>query len=1029
MSTKFSLLLLTMLLVLGTSLAQERYTLKGKVLDDDTKEGLIGSTVQVKGTTNGAVADIEGNFQVLVSALDTLQISYLGFDTQQILVNGRTEIEILMSSNLETLEEVIVTGYGAIKKSDLTGAVSSLDVSDINDLPVPDVTQALQGRVAGVQITQNSGAPGDGTAIRIRGTGSINSSSEPLYIVDGVIVSSINYLSQDDIQSLEVMKDASVAALYGARAANGVILIATKQGEKGAPKITFGSQVGFQNFWRVLDMMNTREYRTMLGMQTGGSVSALQVQIENVNNANAEDNDWIDLISRTGVRQKYNLSVSGGADNFTYRFSTNYYNETGILINSDFQRLNLLSDLNFKLTKRIKFRSNVLYSGRARNVQDTGDKQGLLRRAIIDAPFNSILDGSGLPADTPLRKARDQFDKRDISNLQVKLFFDYELAESLKFTSRFGIGQENFAKRIFVPPGINYEIGIVANSAARSAETRTNRVKWSWDQILTFDKKIEDHTVSLTGAFSMERLTYRTVFASGVSSLGRDASTAYLINATRAFNVGGDAFAWSQLGGVFRSSYNYKGKYFLQANMRADGSSRFASDSRWGLFPSASVAWYLSDDLFPKSRVITSAKLRLSYGLLGNNRIGNYETYTILNNSGGGSDYLYVYGSDQNFSFYPGFSPNKLGNPSITWEKTATYDLGLDIDLFGNVFIVADVFRKYTTDLLLNEPVPLSTGLLNSPRRNVGEVINDGIELSINHKRNVGKWSFDISANGTYLINRVEKLGVNDDPVFGGDVDEAIPVDFGFVTKTVVGRPIGSFFGYVVDEINNNPDPSDPNRGRFIFKDLNNDGLITSQDRTFLGSPIPKLTYGFVLNASYSNWDFSFAFQGVEGVSVFNVLRYHTHGYNGTNALSGITENAWRENLNLEGSGLPQDIIDAYSGSNPNPQYPIITTSTNDASYRLPSDFYVEDASYLRLRNATIGYNIPKRVLGRLKIQDCKIYVTAQNLLTWTSYEGFDPEVGNAREIDEGGASLQAGIDYGSYPQGRLFVLGLNMTF
>ena len=362
----------------------------------------------------------------------------------------------------------------------------------------------------------------------------------------------------------------------------------------------------------------------------------------------------------------------------------------------------------------------------------------------------------------------------------------------------------------------------------------------------------------------------------------------------------------------------------------------------------------------------------------------------------------------------------------------------MDIDLFGNIFIVADVFRRVTTDLLLNEPVPLSTGLISNPRRNVGDITNEGIELTINYKKQVGAVFLDISANGTYLRNNVDRLGAANDPIFAANVTRSLPNDLslGFVTRTEVGQPIGTFYGRVVERIytqedfvngellSSLPQPLGytPTPGDFKFADINNDGEIDNEDRTFIGSPIPKYNFGFVLNASYKNWDLSTAFQGVADVSVFNVLRYHTHGFNGSNALSGLSTEAYRNNLNLEGSGLPQDITEQYSGTNENVIYPIFKNGANDQSYRFASDFYVEDASYVRLKNVTLGYNFPDETLKILRLTSLKLYVTGQNLLTFTNYEGFDPEINNNN-------ALQSGIDYGSYPQARLYLVGLNATF
>lgn len=1007
---KLFLILISMALI-GQAQDTDGYILSGRIIDGEINEGLPGATVLIEGTSSGTVTDFDGNYSLKVKADDVLNVTFVGYVSQQIPVQGQTEINVELGLDVKSLDEVIVTGYGEIKKSDLTGAVSSVDMEDIKSIAVSDVSQALQGRIAGVQITPDSGSPGAATSIRIRGVGTITGDASPLYVVDGVVVNDISYISQNDIKSIEIMKDASVASLYGSRAANGVVVIQTKQGKKGDVKINVSSQFGFQNLWNEPDLMNTREYYQLLGLANGGSPQNMANLLENLETS--EDNNWLDLITRTGTRQQHSVSFSGGSDNITYRFSSNYFNEKGVVINSDFTRINVLSDLSFNLSEKMKLRVNLLYSDANRNVQDTQSKYSLFRRVVIDAPSKELLDEDGFLNDTPLRKAQDNVDERDINNLQAKLFFDYKILSNLKFTSRFSIDQNRTDKHTFSKPGTAVEQTLSPNTFAEITENQTSTYKWLWEQVMSYNKKSGNNNLSLTGAFSMEHQKYNTVTANGASPLGRDESSAYLANAFNSLNVAGSTSEWSQMGVVFRSNYSIENKYIFQLNVRADGSSRFAKGNRWGYFPSASVAWVFSDDLFPGNEFVQNGKLRLSYGVLGNNRIGNYESVTSLVTSYNSSSIFYPYGSDDNLNYYAGYAAIEIGNTEISWERTRSYNIGMDFDLFGHLFVTADVFRRQTYDMLLNVPVPQSVGFSSTPRRNIGEVINDGIELTMNYKNAIGDFSFDISGNATYLINRVEELGVNNDPVFGAQVNNAIPVDMGFVTKTVVGRPIGSYFGYVTDGLDED--------GHFIFKDLNNDGKFTSDDRTFLGSPIPKITYGGVITLGYKNFDFVTQLQGVYGNSVFNVLRYHTHGYNGTTGLSKILTDIWTTELDFEGVDVPADIANTYNGGNTNPSLPRATASSNDESYRYQSDFYVEDASYLRVKNVQLGYTFPDPVLSRLNLSSMRVYVSAQNLLTFTKYEGFDPEVG--------GSGTSAGIDYGSYPQGRLYLMGIDFNF
>lgn len=1004
---------IVLVFISGLSLAQDPngYILKGRISDGDIDEGLPGATIRIDGTTTGTVTDYDGNFSLNVKSTDILDVSFVGYVSEKVSVNNRSEINVSLRLDVQSLEEVIVTGYGVINKSDLTGAVSSVNMDDIKSVAVSDVAQALQGRIAGVQVTPESGSPGAPTAIRIRGVGTITGDASPLYVVDGVIVDDISFISQNDIKSIEIMKDASVASLYGSRAANGVVVIQTKQGQKGKTQINVSSQYGIQNLWNEPDLMDTREYFQLLGLVNGGSAQGLENQLENVDTA--EDNNWLDLISRLGVRQQHSVSFSGGAEKVKYRLSTNFYNEKGIVTSSDFTRINVLTDVSFDLSDKVNIRANLLYSNGKRNVQDTNDKQGLFRRVVVDAPSKEILDDDFFSNDTPLRKAEDNVDERTINNLQAKFYLNYQILSNLKFTSRFSLDQNITDKFVFAKPGTAVEQTLSPNTFAAITEQSTSRKKGLWEQVLSYNQKINDNNLSLTGAFSLEHQENSNVLAKGSSGLGRSESTAYLNNAFNSLNVNGAGSAWSQMGVVFRSNYSIKSKYIFQFNLRADGSSRFSKGNRWGYFPSASAAWVFSDDFFPENNIIQNGKLRVSYGVLGNNRIGNYESITTLTNTASNNPILYPYGVDDNFNYYTGYAAVEIGNTDISWERTRSYNIGMDFDLFGHLFVTADIFRRQTFDMLLNVPVPISVGFSSTPRRNIGEVINDGIELSLNYKNDFGNFSIDISGNGTYLKNRVTELGVNNDPVFGGEVNNTIPVSMGFVTKTVVGRPIGTFFGYVTDGLDE--------EGNFQFKDLNNDGKFTSDDRTFLGSPIPEFTYGGVINIAYKNLDLVTQLQGVYGNSVFNVLRYHTHGYNGTTALSSTLDEIWIESIDFEGFDVPQDVIDRFSGGNANATLPRATSSDDDNSYRYASDFYVEDASYLRVKNVQLGYTFSDKTLSRLKLSSMRMYISAQNLLTFTKYEGFDPEIGS-------GSGIAAGIDYGSYPQGRLFLVGIDFN-
>lgn len=1032
---KRALLLLLFFTGIVSAFAQKEIT--GTVIDLATQEPIIGASIQVKGTTNGTITDFDGNFKLKVDNPQSaeLLVSYMGYLPVTLSVGNRTDFKVELKEDLVMLDQVVVIGYGVQKKSDLTGAVSSVSTDEIRNMPTTNVAQALQGKAAGVEIVQNSGSPGSGTSIRIRGAGTVND-SDPLYIVDGTPMDNITFLASDDIASIEILKDAASSAIYGSRAANGVVLITTRSGVEGTkPQISFNTYLGWQEAWRNPDVMSKDQYiyfqdyaqnkysRTQLNSDGG-----LSVRDDNLSLLEGGSN-WWDEITRKGMTQKYSLSVSGGSKNINYYVSGNYMKTEGIIKRSEYDRFNLLGKINAKLSKTVSIGLNISYSRENRDVVEEDGRYGVVKQALIANPLQQTTNSYGEYIwDTPVEKIRRAVYENNTDLLLAQFNFNWNILPSLTFNSRASINTSNSINEHY--NRYNLSELVVNDNKHEIKREQSKNTAISWDNVLTFAKTFnEDHNFSVMAGQTMEISDYETLNAYGYGMGGYNESYDALDFGKLGKNVWGYSTAWRAFGFIGRLSYDYKSKYLFQSNFRADGSSRFTKD-RWGFFPSVSLGWKISGEEFMKDvEWISLLKLRAGWGQLGNNRVGDFAYATYVKNDG-----YYIYGT-VNPTVKEAMSIKQIGNPDITWERTQSMNVALDFNMFNNRFSTSiDVFTKKTKDMLIAVPLPYYNGFDQRvhpsaiPMQNAGGVKNTGVEIQMSWKDQIRNFKYEISGNLTHVKNKVTSLGENSEPIYGGEVYE-----LGYTNRTMVGLPIGAFYGWKTNGIIQEGEDisnlatfkTDYNfgPGDMKFVDVNGDGVIDDADKTYLGSPHPAIYYGFNLNFEYAGFDLGMFFQGVFGNKIYNATRYYLYSTYDNGGISNVAadymDNVWR--------GTPTDPSSDYRSNwaaNPNGNIPAPNTNSTirDFNFR-NSDFYLEDGSYLRLKNLQLGYNFTPKVCSKLGISSLRVYGSVTNLLTFTKYKGLDPEIG--KSLGQESNNLYLGIDEGRYPQARTYTFGL----
>jgi TonB-linked SusC/RagA family outer membrane protein len=1038
------LLALLQLLLCATIALAQGTTVTGTVTDAQTHEPLIGVTVKIEGTGTGAITDLDGQFTVQAAQNATLSFSYVGYNTLTVPVKGQSHIEVALESSAKNLEELVVIGYGVQRKSDITGSISSIAGKDINSTPVSSTLQALQGRAAGVNIIQNSGAPGGGTTIKIRGTGTIND-ADPLYVVDGFIVDNIDYLNPNDIENVEVFKDAASSAVYGARAANGVVAITTKGGKEGRTRVTYDGYAGVSSPWKKIKVMDAENYALMQDYINGTTVYSTDGKLYQTRQADGtlaydpakfaildtlsrnSAGNWWDAVTRTGFKMQHGVTVSGGSDKTQYLASASYYMENGIVKTSDYNRFNGRLNLTTQLAKWLKMTANMTYSREKREGMPEGSSS-VLKQALYQTPMDYLYDNKGYWfSENPLARLERNNEAMHRNRLDMNVSLEAKPLKWLTYqfkASYYNIEQtdDNFTEVW----GLDEDF-VMPTSLTNVYKRKNSTDKWEINNLLTFSWLNDKHSLIVLAGQTAEGYKYSWLSGSRSGTPSNEDAFHYLSSAYTGDKAYGLDREWTSLGLIGRVNYSYKDTYLFQANVRADGSSMFAKGNRWGVFPSVSLGWKFTNEAFMKSlnHVLTSGKLRVGWGLLGNNRIDELSRYTYLT-----SGYNYPYGLG-NATVYEGATATVLGNDDIKWEKSESWNAGIDLSFLNNkLTFTVEYFNRKTTDMLLRVPTVASAGLDESPMTNAGAVKNTGWEFDLKWRDRIGAdWRYEAGFNLSWIKNKVTSLGTGNEPVYGSYLSEGSILDY--VTKTAVGLPIGSFYGYVTDgifqsydevrnsaqyEVGKNDFEQTYMPGDFRFKDLNGDNRITAEDRTYLGSPLPKLVFGIPLSVGFRNIDLSIFLQGQTGNKIFNVMDYYLYNAAEGNVYADIRGKHW--------SGQLENQARTYFPLNTSASVPDLANNDAPRNFRA-SDFFVKDGSYLRMKQVQLTYNFDPGVLAKWRITNLALSLTAYNLFTITGYDGFDPEVGKVSGSEANNLSM--GVDQGNYPQARSVVFGIKL--
>jgi len=1002
--------------------------IKGKVISQEG-ESLPGVNIVIKGTTTGTITDADGSYMIRVpESGSVLVFSFMGFEPREIRVNDQTTINVTLDPSLELISDVVVIGYGTVKKSDLTGSVASVKSEELQAVAATTFDQALQGRAAGVQVIQSNGVPGGETNIRIRGTSSVNASSEPLYVIDGMLVNSdggevsvsgrgprigpLASINPNDIESIEVLKDASAAAIYGSRGANGVILITTKRGKQGAGKIDFNYYYGIQKVANKLDLLNAAQYADLVNEAL---INADQTPVY-VNPANlGEGTDWQDALYRTASVSNYQASFSGGTEKSNYAITGAYFTQEGIVIGSDFDRYSFRINLDQDLNSWLVIGTNLSFSALSANRVETGPGQivgGVVTNALQFNPVLPVYDASVDGGYTfehdrkdgvgnPVAEALEYKSKTTTYRLLGNTYLKFKITDNLQFKSSFGIDGLSSKSKSFGPNFLKRTES--SNGEATIADLQA--ITWLNENTISYNYKFnKDHRIDALLGFTMQKFKNESLTAMAFDF--PDNRTGYhdLSAALNPQSPVNNESEWSMLSYLGRINYHLMEKYLITLSGRVDGSSKFADGKKYGFFPSGAIAWRASEEDFIKNvRFISNLKVRASYGLIGNQSIAPYQSLALVGPIGQG-----VFNSPAGAETFTGKEPISYPNKGLKWETTKQANIGIDFAVFDNkVSLTADLYLKKTSDLLLNTPIAYTSGFGNT-LLNIGNVQNKGIDLDLRLINFKGKFSWNTSLNFSINRNKITDLASEEDIILAA----------GNILRE--GQPIGSFYGYVFDGIfqtdeeaagspvlkGQEPTGSNPlsraKAGDRRYRNLNDDQVIDEDDRTIIGSAEPDFTYGINNELSYRNFSLTFFFQGSQGNEMVNMN------------LNNL------ENLNGQQNVLAKAGLNRWTEQNPGNKYPraLASGSLDDVfSSRL-----VEDASYLRLKNVTLGYNVPSSVLRRAGIGNMRVYVSATNLWTLTNYRGYDPE-GNAY----GYTTNITGVDNGNYPQTKTYTLGVQI--
>lgn len=972
----------------------QQITVQG-VVKDQTGETVIGASVMEKGTTNGTITGIDGDFSLNMSSNGTLVVSFVGYKTQEVQVKGQKQLQVVLSEDAEMLDEVVVIGYGTMKKSDLTGAVSSIGNKDIKDSPVSNLGQAIQGKISGVQIV-DAGKPGDNVSIKIRGLGSINN-CDPLVVIDGVPTDlGLSSLNMADVERLDVLKDASATAIYGSRGANGVVMITTKRGTEGKGKLAVSANYSFQNATNVPSLLNAAQYAELSNDMMVNSGRNPNPEWANPSELGA-GTDWMDELLRTGVMQNYTVSYSGGNEKSHYYVSGGFLDQSGIVKSVNYRRFTFQSNSDAQVLKWLKFSNNITFSADTKksgsyNIGDALKALPIYPVKNEDGSWsgpdgNSEWYGSTRNPIGPTELNKSQTDGYNfLANLTAELTF----TKWLKFKSTFGYDAKFWFIDNFTPK-YNWKPTPTEETSRYKSDNKS--FTYLWDNYFLFDHTFaEKHRVGLMAGMSAQWNT--NDYLNAQKNVFMFDNVHEMDNGEEMYAIGGNETEWALLSYMARVNYSYEDRYLLTATIRRDGSSRFGKKHRWGTFPSVSVAWRASQEKwFPKNDYINDLKVRAGYGVTGNQAsVGNYSYLASYNTS------VYPFGISSGNQ--TALVSSTLANPYIHWEEVAQTNIGFDASLFNSrVMFSFDAYLKETRDMLVKASIPITSGFEDTTTTytNAGKVRNQGIEMSLHTINLTGELGWETNLTATYNKNKIKDLN-SDVPYYINQINNS------YVTMLAKDYPINVFYGYVTDgifqnqsEVNTHAVQPGAEPGDIRFRDLNNDGVINDSDRTVIGNPNPSWLFSMNNSLSYKGFELSVFLQGIAGNKIYNANNIDNTGmaaaYNQTT-----------------------DVLKRWQGEGTSNSMPRAVFGDPNQNTRV-SDRFVENGSYLRLKNITLSYTFPKQWLQKAQIENARLSLSCENVATITGYSGFDPEVG----IN--------GIDQNRYPISRTFSLGLNFNF
>ncbi len=1013
MNYTFSRIVLFGFLCCMGTICNGQFTVSG-IVSDATGESLIGANVFEKGTSNGTVTDLDGNYELIVSSgASILVFSYLGMADMEKPINNESSISIILAENSNLMDEVVVVGYGTQKRSNISGAVSVVTAEEISSTPVLRVEQALQGRTAGVQISQNSGSPGSALTVRIRGTGTITN-SDPLYVVDGIIVEGLDFLNTNDIETMSVLKDAASAAVYGARAANGVVLITTKTGsKKKGGTISYGTYYGNQSVAKKIDLLTAREYAVI---SNESYINSGLPPITNLKDPTIfnQGTDWQEAIYADAPIRSHNISMNGGGDDHNIGISGSYFLQDGIVggEKARFKRYTARSVFGYDVKPWFTIGANIGFTNFSRNVlQENNEFTSPIIQALNMDPLTPVTKPDGTYAysdfvDTDIRNPVNAIETTHNTYSANRVVGSFsgtvKFTDHIKFKSTYGVDATFATSDGFIPI---FNLSIDSIDGPTSEKNFTNTVflanntwkNWQWENLAMYDNTFGDHKVGVVAGTSANY--NRAEFSGGnntnlPSNDPEDALISNTVDPIASQSAYETADEYSFFSFISKINYEFRDKYLFTGSFRADGSSKFGANRRFGYFPSASVGWVINREDFFNVDGVSLLKLRGSWGVNGNDRIGNYGFTSVVLNG-------------QNYTFGPGEIITNgaialtVANPDLQWETVTQTNIGLDVELWdGKVYAAMDYYIKDTKDMLYNAPIPGIVGAA-APIRNIGEVRNKGIEFLLQTRGRFGELEYEIGGNIAFTENEVLFLG-GGDPTFSG-----FTFVQGAVSKTDIGHPIAGFFGYQTDGIFQSQTEVEDHAfqssgtapGDIRFKDLNEDGVVNEEDKTYIGNPSPDYVYGMNLGLNFKGFDLFAFVQGVYGNEIFNAsVRYDKIGGN-----------------------RPASILERWTGPGTSNFEPRVGINDPNNNNRV-SDRFIEDGSYLRLKNIQIGYTLPSNLLQKFDVSKLRFYVSGQNLLTATNYTGYDPEIGTR-------GPLEIGIDRGFYPSSRTVLGGLQVTF